>query len=94
MGFGKNQADYSRAEAKQLGTLHERMQYVMEALHALADALPEEIRATAPVTRLWHGVYDLRTEVSLHDSGPSRGQMVRLLKGQKDKQLGQMEGSP
>jgi len=50
---------YRKCNPKQLGNLHERMQYVMEMLR--------RDRSQAIISNdLWHAIHDLETEVSFY----------------------------
>lgn len=54
----EREQSYFRAKAKQFGTLHERMKYVMSLMPANASTMD---------STLWHAIYDLQTEVSFYE---------------------------
>jgi hypothetical protein len=57
----KRSKPYDSAVANQFGNLHERMKFVLEAMQRAEKATPDSIPHD-----LWHGVFDLETEVRGH----------------------------
>ena len=53
----KNRESYHLAKPVKLGTLHERMEYVIVLMQTYHEEVPQD---------LWHAIYDLETEVSFH----------------------------
>lgn len=49
---------YEETKPKQFGNLHERMRFAMELMLRHNDVIP---------AALWHAMYDLETEVKMHE---------------------------
>lgn len=76
-----NAVAYRESMAKQFGTLHERMKYVVECM--------QRERVTMSID-LWNAIYDLETEVSYHEPQmPPCGRRTRGLRRHSGKTIGE-----